>query len=233
VSDDLDSNPVVAEALAAKYRAEAEKELELARYQRAAADSSEFHLQRTKREHEFMLASNLENRVYRFSGRVDDESVMMAQEHLTRWARLSPDPINIILNSPGGSLIDGMELFDTITALRGDGIHFTITARGYAASMGSILLQAADVRVMGKEAYLLVHELSAGASGSIGDIEDALKWYEMASARILNVYADRCAAAANATKPFTKQQIKSSWRRKDWWLGSDECLAGGLVDEVR
>jgi ATP-dependent protease ClpP protease subunit len=129
-----------------------------------------------------------------------------------------------------------MDLFDFIMELRRENHYITTAARGYAASMGGILLQAGSKRVMGKEAYILIHEVSTWAGGKVGEIEDEYLFLKKISERVVGIFADRAKeAGANGTasKPITKAQIEKNWNRKDWWLDSAEALRLGIVDELR
>ena len=237
MTKDHEDNPFVAAALAAKYQAEADKEAQLARYNKWQADIGEVNAASMLREQAFRDAADIQHRVYRLCDQLDDQSVPICVEHLTRWSRLTPGcDMTIKLNSPGGMVTYGMELFDTILELREAGHKVTMIGRGMIASMASILLQAADVRVMGPGCAMLIHEPSGMAVGSIGEIEDTQAWLKMTANRVLDIYAERCllaGEAGTAEKPYTRAQLKNGWNRKDWWLSSDDCLKGGLVDEVR
>jgi len=118
-----------------------------------------------------------------------------------------------------------MALFDHIVTMRANGWHVTTTARGYAASMAGILLQAGDVRTMGRQSYLLIHEVQAAAMGTMGEIEDEVEFLKKIQNRILSIFAER--------SRLTVPQLRRRWKRKNWWLDSDEALKLGIVDEVR
>ncbi len=124
-----------------------------------------------------------------------------------------------------------MALFDCIQELRRKGHFITTRALGMAASMAGILLQAGDKRVISREAYLLIHEISAGAVGKIGEMEDDMIFLNKIQGRILDIFATRC-QATKAPNKLTRQRLANGWKRKDWWLDSAECLKYGLVDEV-
>lgn len=66
----------------------------------------------------------------------------------------SHDPIVVIMNNLGGDDYHGLAIYDAIKA---SPCHVTIVARGYAMSMGSIILQAASERVMGERSAQLIH----------------------------------------------------------------------------
>jgi len=66
----------------------------------------------------------------------------------------STDPITIVMNNLGGDEYHGAAMYD---ALMQSPCHIRIVVRGHAMSMGSIILQAADERVMGKASVQMVH----------------------------------------------------------------------------
>lgn len=68
-------------------------------------------------------------------------------------------PIKIIMNNIGGDVQHGMAIYDFIKLCRN---HVTIRVVGHAMSMGSIILQAADHRVMTKNSRIMIHYGSAG-----------------------------------------------------------------------
>ncbi len=234
----LESEVAFNVAQAHKERLDAElKGVDLVRARRNEVESS--------LEHQRKMASDKLNNVYRFYDTVTQASVKRAMEELVVWDRLFPgEPLEIILDSPGGAVIDGNHLFDFIRELRDNGHQVTIVAYGFAASMGGILLQAADKRVMGKEAVILIHQIATLAMGKIGEIEDEVELVHMLQKRVLSLFAERSAEAfANGTSEvaLTADQFENGdrelgipgWNRKDWWLTSEDCLRFGIVDEVR
>jgi ATP-dependent Clp protease protease subunit len=66
----------------------------------------------------------------------------------------SADPITIILNNPGGDINHGLAVYDAIRACRN---HVKIVVYGHAMSMGSIILQAGDERIMSPNSSQMIH----------------------------------------------------------------------------
>jgi len=228
------------EAEAAKHMADAEKSraevvtrgAEAARHAaetRVVAlqeKATEIGLAKAQRQEAIELASDANHCVYPFIAEVDLGSVVHCINQLTTWMRTKPGcDIEILFTSPGGSMIEGLALFDYIQRVRAAGHCVTTTALGLAASLAAILLQAGDKRVMGKETWVLIHEGSFGVKGKIGEVEEATKWMKMVQARILKIFAGR--------SKLSEKKIAAYWKRTDWWLSSDDCLEYGLVDEVR
>jgi ATP-dependent Clp endopeptidase proteolytic subunit ClpP len=167
-----------------------------------------------------------ENFVYRFSGEVSGNTVNRCVTKLTEWHRISPEcDIEIIFSSPGGSIIDGFELFDHIQSLRNYGHHVTTGTLGYAASMAGILLQAGDTRWIGQQAWMMIHRAAFGAYGKTFEVEDEVKFVKRMEERILDIFTSRSSLSRN--------KIKRNWERKDWWISADEAVDCKLVDEVR
>lgn len=222
-------------AQAEKLRAEAEVARLNAQKERLYTEmaANELRLSNIKREKEDRdyteeQAKNKYHHVYTFSQEVSDHSVTTCINELQTWSRVQPKcDITVIFDSPGGGVISGMALFDFLQQLRRDGHHITTMALGMAASMAGILLQAGNRRIMARESYVLIHEISTFAIGKIGEIEDTVEFVKKIQKRVVGIFMDRCDGK------ISRRTFEKRWRRKDWWLSSDECLKLGFVDEVR
>lgn len=226
LSKKLEAEAAAAQAEARKLDAEAQQFQAEAQKLQAEAAQAEINARTMTRKEQDELAGNKYHRVYVFNDPVYSTSVGQCMTQLNIWSRTEPGcDIEIVFNSPGGSVIDGMALYDFIQTLRRKGHKITTGTMGMAASMAGILLQAGDVRYIGKESYVLIHEISTGAIGKIGEIEDVVEFCKKMGRRVLDIFAERSRKGA--------EYYAKHWRRKDWWLSSDECEKLGLVDEVR
>lgn len=79
-------------------------------------------------------------------------------------------PITIIMNNPGGDWYHGMAIYD---AIKSSPCECTIKVYGHAMSMGSIILQAADRRIMMPNARFMIHY---GYDGKSGHAKIVYKW---------------------------------------------------------
>lgn len=224
-----------ADAEAQKLRADAELvslEVQIAhqRLREATAEAEKAMIEATKvmDEDRARRASDEFHRLYRFSDPVNAQTVARCMKKLTEWHREDPVcQIEVVFSSPGGSIFDGMELFDHIRQLSAMG-HRTVTGgTGMAASMAGILLQAGDHRWISRECWVLIHRAAFFAAGQTQDVEDQVRLVKRIEQRIIDIFVSRSGGR------LTAQKIRRNWERKDWWLDSDECLALGLVDEVR
>jgi len=225
-----------ARAEAEKARIEAEKTaIELERT-RLTLEDDEFRMAKSRRTFAEWKASDAFHHIYYFLDPVNDVSVERCLATLDLWDRLDPRcEMTIVFNSPGGDVVSGLAMFDHLRSLSRKGHVITTRTEGIAASMAGILLQAGDHRVMGPEAWVLIHEASFGASGKSFEVADRVEWVKRVQERILNIFAQRAKEAGEngtASHPMTKAGLKKNWSRKDWWLSSEECLKFGIVDEV-
>ncbi len=221
-------------------QAEAEAAKALAEARTAEFEAVAASLELEKKQHELSKwrAGTQHHRVYRYTDQVTASSTEKCLEQLTTWRRIdeaegeSKSPIEIIFTSPGGSIYDGFVLFDAIQDLRRSGWRVDTGTYGMAASMAGVLLQAGDTRWVAQSAWVLIHRASFGAMGSTDDIEDMVERIEGLEARIIDIFVQRAENTGSA-KPVTSRMIKRNWKRKDWWIDADACLALGIVDEVR
>ena len=225
---EADAAKVTANATAAKALAEARKENALAEEAELKLVAAQHDADRAHEKRQRELSTDDHHHVFHFKTGVDNPSTDKCLEQLNYWRRNEePGKIELIFYSPGGSVLAGMALFDFITAMRTEGWHFTTVCRGYAASMAGILLQAGDVRVCGPESYILIHEVSSGAVGKVGELEDEVEFVKLIQSRVLDLFVSRSGGKV------TKAKLQAMYRRKDFWLDSTKALKLGIIDEIR
>lgn len=191
----------------------------------AEADRHEIEARRSARDEEAWNASADEHKIYHFFGGTDSSNCIAAMDIIGNWSRRGGDQdFTIVFNSPGGSVIHGLALYDFLEEVKNKGTRITTVARGMAASMGGILLQSGNERVVGKNAHVLIHELSTLGIGKLSEIEDEIKFAKRLQERALDILASR--------STLSKKQIETRWKRKDWWLDANECVEYGFADRV-
>lgn len=196
--------------------------------ERYTARNCEILAAKTERDEKLLLSDWKFQHTYNFVGSVGKDTVGPCMDRLNSWSIMDPGcEMTIVFNSPGGSVIDGMALFDYIRFIRSKGHRVTVIALGYAASMAGILLQAGDHRVMARGSWLLIHEVAFSTSGKIGEIEDMYKFGERLKEQAASIFIERSGGK------LTREILTANWTRKDWWLSPGEALALGLIDEVR
>jgi ATP-dependent Clp protease protease subunit len=154
-------------------------------------------------------------------------NVVTLSNELRRWARANGNegkPITLNIFSPGGSIFHGVVLYDTLRTLSKQGHTVTTVARGYAASMGSLIFLAGDVRLVGGETYLMFHALSTMTGGSLHDLIDEVEFCKQLDARLNKIVVSR-------TK-ITSKMLKEKTRKVDWWVDPETALELGVAHEI-
>lgn len=233
---ETENGKTVSEEERAFFAAQAETEKYKAREAEIRAEKARIELNRIQDEDKWMRATNPFHRVYVFDDQVDERSVGQCVATLDVWHRIYPEQdLTVQFYSPGGDVLAGMYLFDRMRDMHAQGHKIITEAYGMAASMAGILLQAGDVRRMGREAYILIHQVQFSVRGRFGEVKDEVKFVEMIQGRILDIFAEKAARAGEAgtaTEPLTRDQFAANWERTDWWLSSADAVKYGIVDEV-
>lgn len=138
---------------------------------------------------------------------------------------LSSDPITIVMNNIGGDEYHGFAIYDAIKACKS---HVTIKVFGHAMSMGSIILQAADLRIMSPTSRQMLHY---GTWGINDHAKTTQKWAEE-GLRIDRWMEDMYLHRIREKQPrFPIQKLKKMLDH-DTFLTADESVALGLCDRV-
>ena len=133
--------------------------------------------------------------------------------------------INIILNCGGGDTIAGMAIYD---AIKGCKNHVIITVRGKAASMGSLILQAADERVMSSNSCMLVHMGEVEYKGLGTEVDSEREFDKLMDERHKNIYLSRI----KEKKPrYTKEQLQKLLDHGTF-MTAEKAVEMGLADKV-
>ncbi|MFI5254559.1 MAG: ATP-dependent Clp protease proteolytic subunit [Candidatus Limnocylindrales bacterium] len=138
------------------------------------------------------------------------------------------EPIKLYINSGGGSLGDGLAMMEFINRMRREHrVRIDTAVLGYAYSMGAIVCQAGDHRTIGRFGTLMLHSTSWILSG---DDERIFKDYQRLAEHYQLIVAQLFAARTGHRDPAWWRRF--IWSGRDRFLGPDECLELGLVDEV-
>lgn len=130
--------------------------------------------------------------------------------------------IHLYINSPGGSVTDGMAIYDTISFLNCDVVTYCI---GLCASMATVLLAAGTPgkRNALPHSRVMIHQPSGGAGGQTSDISIAAKEILRWRRTINEVLAEKSGKSI--------EQIEADSDR-DYYMTAAEAKDYGLVDQV-
>lgn len=140
---------------------------------------------------------------------------------LHHLALTNKKPITIYMNTPGGSLLDAIGLYDVMQEI-GKDVPLTMVASGSCMSAGILLLQGAHQRLSLPNTQFMVHELSGGSSGKLSEHEDTMKFQQRLQDTVDEIIAKRCG--------MTIQKLRSLYRRRDLFLDAKAAKKLNLID---
>jgi len=134
--------------------------------------------------------------------------------------------INIKLHSEGGDVIAAKSIFDAIFNCKN---FVRIIVYGEASSSASLLVQAADERIMSINAHMMIHVGEEGfPTNHPRNLESAAKFTKKMEDWMEAVYLKRI---KEKRKKFTRNQLKSMLTF-DTYLSPQQCLELGLIDKI-
>ena len=130
--------------------------------------------------------------------------------------------ITLYINSPGGSVYDGLAIYDTMQYIKPP---VSTICTGLAASMGAVLLVggAAGERFALPHSRVMIHQASGGMRGVSADMEITVNEIKSSQSDLFKIIASHSGR--------TYEEIEKDSDR-DYWLRADKAKEYGLIDEV-
>jgi len=130
--------------------------------------------------------------------------------------------ISLYINSPGGSVYDGLGIYDTMQTISSD-VHTICT--GMAASMASVLLAAgsAGKRSALTHSRVMIHQPLGGVEGQASDIEITAREIVKLKDELYQILSDHTGKSLD--------EIRHDADR-DFWMTSQEALEYGMIDQI-
>ena len=180
--------------------------------------------QTSRGERSYDIFSRLLNdRIILLHDQVNSATASVVVAQLLYLEGQDPDKdIYLYINSPGGSVSDGMAIYDTMQYIKCDVSTICI---GMAASMGAFLLSsgARGKRIALPNAEIMIHQPSAGTQGKVTDMEIDVEHFLKIKQRLNEILA------ANTGKPIDIIKVDTE---RDNFMTAEEAQAYGLVDKV-
>lgn len=175
-------------------------------------------------ERAFDIYSRLLNERVIFLGEtVNEHTANLVVAQLLHLAYTAPDEdIKLYINSPGGSVYDGLAIYDTIQYIKPDVQTIGI---GLQASMGAFLLSSGTrgKRMALPNSRIMIHQPSSGTQGKITDQEITLREGLFLKRRLNEILAK------NTGQKISKIEKDAD---RDFWMSAKEAKEYGIIDEV-
>ena len=175
-------------------------------------------------ERAFDIYSRLLNERVIFLGEdVNEHTANLVVAQLLHLAYEDPKKdIKLYINSPGGSVYDGLAIYDTIQYIKPDVQTIVI---GLQASMGAFLLSSGTKgkRVALPNSRIMIHQPSSGTQGKVTDQEITLRESIYLKQRLNEILSK------NTGQDISKIEKDAD---RDYWMSAEEAKKYGLIDEV-
>ena len=165
----------------------------------------------------------LKERIVILSEEVNHVTASLITAQLLFLEAEDPDKdIQFYINSPGGSVSDGLMIYDTMKLIKPD---VQTICMGMAASMGSVLLAAGTKgkRCILPNAEVMIHQPLGGAQGQATEILIAAEHIKDTRKRLNQILADSCG------KEIADLDMDTD---RDHWMTAQEALEYGIVDQI-
>lgn len=143
-----------------------------------------------------------------------------ADEFIDELKAVTTSNINIRLNSPGGSVFEGIAIAN---AIRTHPATVTVYVDSLAASIASVIAMAGDRLVMMPSSQIMVHNASGGCYGDASEMTKMADLLDKQSRNIAEAYAQ------HTGRPLAEWQ---DYMAAETWFTADEAVAVGLADEA-
>ena len=165
----------------------------------------------------------LKDRVIFLRGEVNEALANSIVAQLLFLEMEDPDAeISMYINSPGGSVTDGMAIFDTMRYVKP---KIRTVCLGMAASMGAFLLMAGEpgMRMALPNSEVMIHQPSGGASGQATDVQLHAEWLLRTKNKMNQLMSE-----------MTHQPLEKIQRdvERDYFMTAQEAKAYGIIDEI-
>ena len=131
-----------------------------------------------------------------------------------------PPPINLHIQSGGGSLLNAFYIVDLIETLD---TPVNTYIDGYSASAASLIGVVGKKRYMTKNSMIMIHQLSSGKEGKYQELTDDQQNMQLLMNKIKTIYLRK------TTIPYIQL---NEILNHDLWLDADTCKKYGLIDEI-
>lgn len=140
---------------------------------------------------------------------VDGSMLADVAQKINKLASVSKDPIDLLINSPGGAVLVGTTILDAMDVAKAKGVKFRCTTGVLAASMAFVILANCDERYALPGTKLLFHPMSTGGQGRLQELLVSFKQMKTVELRLINLQR-------NALGMEADEFIANYWAETMW-----------------
>ncbi len=198
-------------------------------------DGTEMTIMFTYKDGQVEEHSNIKNKIdmnwYNIKNSSDNTSEVVIYDEIGSWGvdsktfieeikNISTNNVTLRINSPGGSVIDGLAIHDAIKRMPQ---KVTTRIEGLAASIASIIALGGDEVTMSENSLFMIHNVWGGETGGADDMRKAADLMDKMTDRLVNIYVSKTGKS--------EEEIRA-WMDAETWFDSNEALEAGFINYI-
>jgi len=166
---------------------------------------------------------------------VDYRSAVIFEKNLRYLNTISFDPILVHMHLPGGDWQDCLGIYDNIRASQSKVI---VVAYAKVESSSTVLIQAADLRILSPNTNFLIHYGSISVDNEHKAALSMIHWSEKESDKMIDIFTERCMNSRISKEKKWKKMIAKKHivtqlaTKRDWILTAEEAVDYGFADGI-
>lgn len=167
-------------------------------------------------------SKRFKDRIIHFTAEVNSQTADTLISELRYLDNIGDGDIILYINSPGGSVTDGLAIYDAIKDLKSDVVTI---AHGQAASMGSFLLAAGTKgkRFASPNCEIMIHQPLGGIQGQASDIKIHAEHILKIKSKLTSILSE------NTGQELAVIEIDTD---RDNFMSAEEALEYGIIDHI-
>ncbi|HHM01532.1 MAG TPA: ATP-dependent Clp protease proteolytic subunit [Caldithrix abyssi] len=170
----------------------------------------------------------IKHRIVFITGSIDEQLSNSVISNLLKLAHISDsEPIEIYINSPGGSIDQGLAIIDVMNILgkKHGNLHIATVCLGQASSMAAWILAAGKKgrRYASENAKIMIHQASAGIRGETSDLFNFIQHLKSREDKMVSMFSQWTGQ--------TKRKIRKDMER-DFYMTSEAAMRYGIIDHI-
>lgn len=153
-------------------------------------------------------------------GNTWDGEGVTAKKFIADLKPLNGKALTVFINSPGGSVMDGLAIYNALKSHKGG---VTVKVLGWAASAASFIAMAGDKIVMPENTFMMVHNPLSWAYGNAAEFREVADTLDKIGGSLVNIYVARTGKSEDDVKALLDAET---------WMTAKEAFENGFADEV-
>lgn len=151
------------------------------------------------------------------TGEINQEALLSAEE-IIKKSRSGIKELYVVINSPGGSVMDGAQV---VSAIQASPVPVVTICAQFCASMASIIFESGTKRLMVDRAFLMFHDAAGGVQGTFPQIKNRFEFFSR--------YVSKMDYEMATKSGMTLEQFMSHLN-PEWWVDAEDAHAAKLSD---